>query len=81
MEKEIKRMRDSSKKKEKEIRDLKMYSQMVLDQRGSLEWFLLEVINEHPKLFEDKIANLDNILRHLFTKVNSGFQPRNWRKG
>jgi hypothetical protein len=57
-----------------------MYSQMVLDQRGSLEWFLLEVAHEHPEFFENKIANLDAILRQLFTKVNSGMQPRNWRK-
>lgn len=80
LEKEVKRIRNASKKKDKEIKDIKMYSQMVLDQRGSLEWFLLEVAHEHPELFEDKVANLDAILRHLFTKVNSGMQPRSWRK-
>lgn len=56
-----------------------MYAQMVLDQRKPLEWYVLEVLSDNPKEQMDRVTNLDNILRQLFIKINSGIAPKNWR--
>ena len=56
-----------------------MYAQMVLDQRRPLEWYVLEVLSDNPKQQVDRMTSLDNILRQLFIKINSGVPPKSWR--
>lgn len=52
---------------------------MVLDQRKPLEWYTLEVLSENSKEDIDRMEGLDNILRQLFVKINSGIPPKSWR--
>ena len=58
---------------------MKACSQMVLNQRSSLESYLLEVFHEHSELDYKDPSNTNQILRYLFIKINSRKPPVSYK--
>jgi hypothetical protein len=52
---------------------------MVLNQRSNLEAYLLEVFHEHSELDYKDSANINQILRLLFIKINSKKPPTSYK--
>jgi len=111
---EIKKLREQLKIRNKEIKNVRALSQMILDQRSDVEQFFLEAleqikeevrkkvsaerkqrrlpgINDHKgmdnKAFTDKVdlndldwEDRERVLRLLFSKMNAGVPPVNWRQ-
>ena len=65
--------------KERDLKKLKACSQMVLNQRSTLESYLLEVFYEHPEIDHKDERNMNKILRCLFVKVNSKKPPISYK--
>ena len=65
--------------KERDLKKLKACSQMVLNQRSTLESYLLEVFYEHPEIDNKDERNMNKILRYLFVKINSKKPPVNYK--
>lgn len=65
--------------KDKDLKKMKACSQMVLNQRSTLESYLLEVFHEHSELDYKDPANINQILRFLFIKINSKKPPLSYK--
>ena len=65
--------------KERDLKKLKACSQMVLNQRSTLESYLLQVFYEHPEIDNKDERNMNRILRYLFVKINSKKPPVSYK--
>lgn len=65
--------------KQRDYKKVKACSQMVLNQRSSLEAYLLEVFYENPHLNTKTPETVNEILRKLFIKINSKKAPISYK--